>query len=81
MKVTKREVDRVLRESSFAPKTNPKMRIIADVGDYAYYLRRAIEELTNLQNHNQFSTFDSLTDAISLLALAKIAFLRNHQSE
>lgn len=45
MRITKRKLDAVLRDASFRPSDLGPMRIIMDVGDRDYFIKRAEEYL------------------------------------
>ncbi len=71
--ITKREIMAALRESAFSPKNDKSMKVILDVGDTDYYIRRAIELCTVvLDNKDRTERLRELTWAISLLAVAKV---------
>jgi len=71
--ITKRKIAAALRESAFSPKNDKSMKVILDVGDADYYVRRAIELCTIvLDNKDINERLRELTWAISLLAVAKV---------
>jgi len=70
MKITKRNLAAVLRESVFSPSVPGPLKVIVDVESTDYYVRRAIEMCTRYLD--EFANPESLTRAISLLALAKL---------
>jgi hypothetical protein len=73
MTITKRKIAAALRESAFSPRDDKAMKVILDVGDVDYYVRRAIELLTTvLENKNHTERVRELTWAISLLAVSKV---------
>ncbi len=45
MRLTKRKIDTVLRSASFRPSDLGPMRVIVDVGDADYFIKRAEEFL------------------------------------
>ncbi|HDZ13470.1 hypothetical protein LCGC14_1092680 [marine sediment metagenome] len=69
MKVTKRNIQAILRESVFAPSTPGAIKAILDVGDKIYYVKRAKELLDYFLGEEDN---EQLTCAITLLALAKL---------
>ena len=69
MKITKRQLQATLRESVFTPRDPGPLKVIIDVGNRDYYLRRAKEFIDISLDLKSCS---ALTTAISLLALAKI---------
>jgi len=71
MKITKANLSKILRESVFTPKNDRGMAIIADVGNYQYYITRANEELAKLHFSPQEQD-QALKMVISLLALARL---------
>lgn len=68
MKVTKRKLQAILKESVFTPSEPGPLKIIAEVGDKNYYVQRSIELCKMFLED---PGLDYLTQAISLLALAK----------
>jgi len=71
--ITKRKIAAALRASAFSPKNDKPMKVILDVGNEDYYVRRAIELLTIvLDNKDTNERLRELTWAISLLAVAKV---------
>jgi len=72
MKINKRTLSAILRESAFDPKTDRLMGIISEVGNLDYYITRAEEELFRAEKASGVDTNKHLTTAISLLALAKL---------
>jgi hypothetical protein len=72
MKLNKRKIAAVLRESVFSPTDNPLMKVICDVGNTDYYITRAEEELFKAKQVGVVAANKHLTLAVSLLVLAKI---------
>ena len=70
MRVTKRKLAAILRESVFAPSQPGPLKIIADVDNTEYYVRRAIE-LCRIFLEEASEDTEPLAMAISLLALAR----------
>lgn len=73
--MTKRKIQAVLRESAFAPNKPGPLKAIADAGNTEYYIRRAMEfaqDSLNMINVSTRAQSAHLTQAISLLALAKL---------
>ena len=60
--MNKTQVKKVLRECAFDPNAHGPLRIISDVGNVDYYIKRAKEELSQETPDLQF--------AIRLLVLA-----------
>ena len=70
---TKREIAAALRSAIFSPGKPGPLRVIADVGDLNYYIRRAQELLTlSLTALTTEQRDHYLTTALSILALAKV---------
>ena len=71
--MNKSQIARALREAVFTPNKLGPMKIIADVGNTNYYVRRATEfltlSLTALTRDQRVKYFDS---ALGLIALAKV---------
>ncbi len=76
MKITKKQLNAVIKEAVFSPQHNRQMQIIADVGNFDYYIRRVQEILNSiiLRSDEHPRAFNSnITMAIRLLTLAKIS--------
>lgn len=78
--ITKRKIASTLRESVFTPITPGPLKVIIDVGDIDYYIKRTIE-LCTVALTGEYQTTKSrmaaLTQAISLLAVGKILIIHN----
>lgn len=73
MKVTKRKIDAVLREASFRPSDLGPMRVIMDVGNADYFVRRADEFLISaLNSPTMAQRKDYLDMVLRLTALALV---------
>ena len=70
--MNKREITKKLRESTFAPNKPGALKIIADVGNSDYYIKRAIEMLRHSEVQTPLWKKQSRRDAISLIALARV---------
>ncbi len=71
-KITKRELAAILRESAVAPNKPGPLKIIIDVGDVQYYMRRAMELVTlTLISPTVDQQEYYLEQAIFLLGVAK----------
>ena len=70
--MNKKQIAKVLKDSVVAPNKSGPFKIIADVGNSDYYIKRAIEML----RHSEVQEFErqrqSRIDAISLIALARV---------
>lgn len=76
--ITRQKIARTLRESVFTPTTPGPLKVIIDVGDTDYYVKRAIELCTAaLRTRSTKARMSSLTQAISLLAVGKILIIYN----
>lgn len=77
--ITQRGIAATLRESIFAPITPGPLKVIIDVGDIDYYIKRANElcESCFLEQSTMKSRLAAMTQAISLLAVAKILTRHN----
>lgn len=71
-KITKRKLAAILRESIFTPSNPGPLKVIFDVGDRDYYIKRAME-LCAMALEQPFINhkINQLTTAITLLAIAK----------
>lgn len=80
--ITRRKLAAILRESVFTPTTPGPLKVIIDVGDTDYYIKRAIELCTmSLKSKIVKQRLVLLTQAISLLAVSKILILYNRIKE
>ena len=70
--MNKKEISSKLRESAFAPNKPGPLKIIADVGNSDYYIKRAIEMLRHSEVQEPFQQKQSRKDSISLIALARV---------
>lgn len=76
--ITQRKIASTLRESVFTPTTPGPLKVIIDVGDTDYYIKRVIELCTMLLSVNSIKAkLALLTQAISLLAVGKILIAYN----
>lgn len=76
--ITRRKIATILKESVFTPTTPSPLKVIIDVGDSDYYIKRAIELCTvSLKSESIKQQIVLLTQAISLLAVGKILILYN----
>ena len=70
---TKRKIAAALQSATFAPGRPGPMKVISDVGNIDYYIRRAQEFLTlSLTALTTDQRDYYLTTALSVLALAKV---------
>jgi len=80
--ITRQKLATILRESVFTPTTPGPLKVIIDVGDTDYYIKRAIELCTmSLKSGSIKQRLVLLTQAISLLAVSKILILYNRIKE
>lgn len=71
--MTKNQISAALREATFNPNKLGPLKVIADVGDIDYYIRRAIEFLIlSLSAFTSEQQLHYLNTALSLVALAKV---------
>lgn len=71
MKITKRKLDAILRTASFQPSDLGPMRVIMDVGDSDYFIKRAQEYLILASNSPTYAqTGQYLIMALRLTTLA-----------
>lgn len=63
------EIKRILTESAVNPNTPGKWKMIADMNDHNYFVKRAIECLYESEINNPD---ENLKTAITLLAMARI---------
>ena len=70
--MNKTQLAKKLRESAFAPNNPGTLKIIADVGNSEYYIKRAIEMLRHSEVQEPIWKEVSRRDAISLIALARV---------
>ncbi len=70
--MNKTQIAKKLRESVFAPNKPGPLKIIADVGNSEYYIKRAIEMLRHSEVQEELVQKQSRVDAISLIALARV---------
>lgn len=71
--MTKTQIAKALREAAFAPNVRGPLKVVADVGNLEYYIRRAMESLTfSLTALTADQQIDYLDTALSLTALAKV---------
>ncbi len=70
--MNKTQITKKLRESAFAPNNPGPLKIIADVGNSEYYIKRAIEMLRHSEVQCSEKQKRSRVDAISLIALARV---------
>jgi len=76
--ITKTKIAATLRESVFTPTTPGPLKVIIDVGDIDYYIKRSMELCTlALCSVTAKSKLSYLTQAISLLAVGKILIVYN----
>ena len=68
--MNKTQIAKKLRDSIFAPNKPGHLRIIADVGNSEYYIKRAVELLRHSEV-DAANARDMRIDAISLVALAR----------
>lgn len=70
---TQRQIAAALRDAVFAPGKPGPMKVIADVGNFDYYIRRAQELLINVHCAPTADQRDHyLQHVLSVLALAKV---------
>ncbi len=73
MRVTKGKIDAALRSVSFKPTDPGPMRVILDVGDADYFMKRAEEFLISASNSpTKAQRKDRLEMALRLTALALV---------
>lgn len=71
--ITKQKIAATLRESIFTPSKPGPLKVIIDVGDTDYYIKRVIELCTSALDHSDpLQRSFQLTWAISLLAVSKV---------
>lgn len=71
--MNKTQIAKALREAVFAPSKQGPLKVIADVGNLDYYIRRAVESLTlSLTALTTDQRVAYLNTALSLIALAKV---------
>ncbi len=72
--MNKTQISKELKEAVFAPGKPGPMKIIVDVGDSDYYIRRAKEFLDQTLDgtYDRAEYQEILTKALSLIALAKV---------
>lgn len=68
-KITKTQISKILNDCKFNPRIPGPAKIIADVGNYEYYIKRAIEILQVTLASEDLGE-SNLQQAIALLALA-----------
>lgn len=79
--ITKQKIASTLQESVFTPTTPGPLRVIIDVGDIDYYIKRSIELLLLASRSDSGKQkLELLTQAISLSAVSKI-LIRHNQNE
>lgn len=66
------QISKKLNDSKFAPNKPGPLKIIADVGCSDYYIKRAIELLRRSEVQEPGKQAAMRTDAISLIALARV---------
>lgn len=71
-KFTERQVKRLLIESAFNPRKDHDYKVIADVGNIDYYMRRGTELATEAIQSPEKHQDRLLRAAISLLVLARL---------
>lgn len=71
--MNKTQIAKALREAVFAPSKQGPLKVIADVGNLDYYIRRAMESLLlSLTALTADQRIAYLNTALSLIALAKV---------
>ncbi len=70
--MNKTQIAKKLRESIFAPNKPGPFKIIVDVGNSEYYIKRSIELLRHSEIQATPVQKQSRIDAISLIALARV---------
>ena len=70
--MNKTQISKKLRDSTFAPNKPGPLKIIADVGNSDYYIKRAIEMLRHSEIQGEVRKRESRIDAISLIAFARV---------
>ena len=71
--MNKRQIAATLREAVFTPGKPGPLKIIADVGDVDYFIRRATETLKcSLSSPTKNQKIDYLNQALSLIAMGKV---------
>ena len=71
--MNKRQIATALREAVFTPGKPGPLKIISDVGNPDYYIKRSIEFLArSLESPTQEQKTYYLNMALSLIALAKV---------
>lgn len=67
--MTKTKITKILNDCKFNPRKPGPLKVVADVGDTDYYIKRAIEILTSEAN-TLGKDKEYMKRAISLIALA-----------
>lgn len=71
--MNKSQIAKALREAAFSPGKQGPLKIIADVGNINYYIRRAMEFLTlSLTALTPEQKVEYFNNALSMIALAKV---------
>ncbi len=76
--ITKKDIQRELRSAIFTPSQPGPLKVILDVGNYSYFLRRASELLKEAELPMMNTSDSSLELALKLIAMAKAIHNKNN---